>query len=158
MSRAKKWWALIEDVLAGTFLTLGILLILYGVVMRYVFNDPKSWVVEISTYLIVWGVLFGTPIALRNNNHIQINFLYDRLPKAYKRYVDIFANIVGVLFCFFFTYYGYQLVVGSFSSGMVSLDVGIELWIVYLVLPIAGFMFLLRFIERLMHSIRWVGE
>jgi C4-dicarboxylate transporter DctQ subunit len=29
------------------------------------------------------------------------------------------------------------------------MDVGVPMWIVYLILPISGFMFLLRFIDRI---------
>jgi C4-dicarboxylate transporter DctQ subunit len=158
MKALKKTWALLEDVSAGTFFCAGILLIFYGVIMRYALNEPKAWVEEVSSYCIVWGALFGIPIALRNNHHIQIDMLYEKLPNASKRLVDIFANAVGILFCSIYTYYGYVLVDKRFDSGMVSLDVGIPMWIVYLILPISGILFLLRFIERLVTVIKGGAE
>jgi C4-dicarboxylate transporter DctQ subunit len=154
MRGLKKAWALFEDISAGTFFITGIALILYGVTMRYVFDSPRAWIEEVSGYLIVWGALLGVPIALRNNHHIQVDMLYEKLSKAWRRGVDIFANTMGIVFCVFFTYYGYALVVKRYGSGMVSMDVGIPMWIIYLILPIAGFMFLLRFIERLIHVVR----
>ncbi|MBU9720891.1 TRAP transporter small permease [Bacillus alkalicola] len=154
----KKCWAFIEEVLAGTFITAGSFVILYGVVMRYFFNDPKAWVVEVSTYMIVWGVLLGAPIALRNNQHIRIDILYDRLSKSSKYVMDIFANAVGVIFCLFFTYYGLLIVLERYPSGMVSMDVGIPMWIVYLVLPFSGLLFLLRYIEKLALAVNGKGE
>ncbi|MFP3920039.1 TRAP transporter small permease subunit [Lysinibacillus telephonicus] len=41
---------------------------------------------------------------------------------------------------------------------MVSLDVGIPMWVVYLILPISGILFLLRFIERFVNILRRKGE
>ncbi|MBU9712558.1 TRAP transporter small permease [Evansella tamaricis] len=158
MDRAKKWWALTEDLLAGTFLTVGITLILYGALMRYVFSDPKAWVMEISTYSIVWGVLLGVPIAWRNNQHIRIDILYDKLSGSKQRLMDIFSNGVCVIFCIAFTYYGLQLVIERYPSGMTSMDVGIPMWIVYLVLPISGFLFLLRSVEKLVIALKGEGE
>ena len=154
----KKWWALIEDVLAGSFLVTGLCLILYGVMMRYVFNSPKSWVEEITNYTIIWGALFGVSIALRDGHHIQVDMLYDRLPKKVQRWVRVFSDLMGVLFCLFYTYYGYVLVDKRLESGMISLDVGIPMWLVYLILPISGIMFLMRFLERLVNSLRGKEE
>lgn len=149
MPRWRKAWNLFEDIAAGTFFSLGITLIFYGVLMRYAFNEPKAWVEEVANYTIVWGALLGVPIALRNNHHIQVDMLYEKMSKPLKKITDIFANAMGVLFCLFYTYYGYLLVAKRFSSGMVSMDVGIPMWIVYLILPISGFLFLLRFIDKL---------
>ncbi|XEC93327.1 TRAP transporter small permease [Paenibacillus tarimensis] len=154
MSKMKKFWALFEDISAGTFFSIGITLIFYGVIMRYVINNPQPWVEEISRYTIVWGAMLGIPIALRNNHHIQVDMLYEKLPEFMRRWVDFFATSIGVLFCAFYTYYGLILVGKRFGSGLLSMDVGIPMWIVYLILPISGIMFLLRFIERLVYLLR----
>jgi len=154
MARLKKVWALIEDVSAGTFFFTGITLIFYGVIMRYVFNDPKAWVEEVVRYVIIWGVFLGFAVALRNNQHIQVDLLYDKLPPTLRKFVDYFATIISIGFCSIYTYYGTMLVIHRYDSNMVSLDVGIPMWIVYLILPISGFLFGLRFIERLVGLIR----
>lgn len=149
MPRWRKAWDLFEDVTAGSFFSVGIALIFYGVLMRYAFNEPKAWVEEIANYTIVWGALLGVPIALRNNHHIQVDMVYEKMSKPVRKFMDLFANAMGILFCLFYTYYGYLLVAKRFGSGMVSMDVGIPMWIVYLILPISGILFLFRFIDRL---------
>ncbi|GED14316.1 C4-dicarboxylate ABC transporter permease [Aneurinibacillus migulanus] len=154
MKSLRKAWDLFEDIAAGTFLSVGIALIFYGVMMRYAFNEPKAWVEEVANYTIVWGALLGVPVALRNNHHIQVDMVYDKLPRGAQRAVDIFASVMGVLFCIFFTYYGYVLVAKRYVSGMVSMDVGIPMWLVYLILPISGIMFFFRFLEKLVQALR----
>ncbi|AZU64344.1 TRAP transporter small permease [Neobacillus mesonae] len=158
MKGLKRIWNFIEELSAGTFFFAGISLIFYGVIMRYIFNEPKAWVEEIVRYLIIWGSFIGFAIALRYNHHIQVDILYDKLSKGAKRIVDLFATIVCILFCFAFTYYGLILVEARYSSGMVSLDVGIPMWIVYLILPISGILFLFRFIERFVNQLRGQEE
>ncbi|WP_438316385.1 TRAP transporter small permease [Sporosarcina sp. FA9] len=154
MKSVKKFWALFEEISAGTFFFTGISLIFYGVIMRYVFNEPKAWVEEVVRYVIIWGVFLGFAIALRHNQHIQVDIIYDKLSNRWKKVVDYFSTIVSILFCGTYTYFGLILVVNRFSSGMVSLDVGIPMWIIYLILPISGLLFLLRFIERLVNLVR----
>lgn len=158
MKGLKRIWNLIEEVSAGTFFLAGITLIFYGVIMRYVFNEPKAWVEEIVRYLIIWGTFIGFAIALRHNQHIQVDILYDKLPNGAKRVVDLFATTVCILFCLAYTFYGFILVENRYSSGMVSLDVGLPMWMVYLILPISGILFLLRFIERFVNQLRGKEE
>ncbi|MEI3614455.1 TRAP transporter small permease [Pseudogracilibacillus sp. SO30301A] len=154
MKKLKKLWSFLEDVSAGTFFFTGITLIFYGVMMRYIFNDPKAWVEELSRYIIIWGVFLGFSIALRYNHHIQVDILYDKLSATGRRILDYFSTIISILFCGIYTYYGVTLVSNRYYSKMLSLDVGIPMWIVYLILPISGLLFLFRFIERLIKLIR----
>lgn len=150
----KKFWSHFEEISAGTFFFAGITLIFYGVIMRYVFNEPKAWVEEVVRYVIIWGVFLGFAIALRYNHHIQVDILYDKLSSRWKKIVDYFSTSISIVFCIIYTYYGIILVENRFSSGMVSLDVGIPMWIVYLILPISGLLFLIRFIERLVNLVQ----
>lgn len=157
MGKINKCWTLLEDILTGTFFISGLGLIFYGVVLRYVFKNPRPWVEEISMYCVIWGILFGLSIALRNNQHIAIDLVYEKLSAGLKRIVDFIANLVGVIFCLFLVYYSVILVVSTHKTGMVSMTVGIPMWTVYLILPMSGFLFLVRFIERLVKVIRKEG-
>ncbi len=121
----------------------------YEVIMRYIFNNPTSWINETASIIVVWGILLGLSVALRDNHHIAVDIFYTLLPKKIQKAVDIFANIVGMGFCIFLVYYGAELVLHNFESGQVTMDTRTPYWIYYLVLPISGFMFLIRFIERL---------
>ncbi len=154
MKKLQKIWSSFEEISAGTFFFAGITLIFYGVIMRYIFNEPKAWVEEVVRYVIIWGTFLGFSIALRHNQHIQVDILYDKVSPGMKKIIDFFSTLVSILFCIAYTYYGSVLVESRFHSGMVSLDVGIPMWIIYLILPISGVLFLIRFIERLVNLLR----
>ncbi|TSI10445.1 TRAP transporter small permease [Lysinibacillus sp. BW-2-10] len=154
----QKIWSYFEEIAAGIVFAVGIFLIFYGVVMRYIFNDPQAWVEEIARYSIIWGTFLGFGMALKHNHHIQVDILYDKLNNTMKFIVNIVATTLSIVFCLIYTYYGFVLVENRYSSGMVSLDVGIPMWVIYLILPISGVLFLLRFIERLVNILRRKGE
>ncbi|MEO4054331.1 TRAP transporter small permease [Solibacillus sp. CAU 1738] len=158
MKALQKLWTYVEEIAAGIFFVSGIGLIFYGVVMRYIFNSPLAWVEEVARYSIIWGTFLGFGLALKHNQHIQVDILYDRLSKPLQKGLDILATTISITFCLIYTYYGYVLVENRYSSGMVSLDVGIPMWIVYLILPISGILFLLRFVERLVNILRGKDE
>jgi len=153
----KKFWktfAFVEDVASGGLLFLGITIIFYGVIMRYIFNDARSWVDEVSQYMIIWGTLIGTSVALRNDHHIKVDMLFDRFPKRVKYFVTLFAHTVGVSFGLFLLYYGGGLVNFTHISGQLSTDVGIPLYQVYSILPLMGFLLTLRFLVKLYEAIK----
>lgn len=154
----QKIWTYFEEIASCIIFAIGIFLIFYGVVTRYIFNDPKAWVEEIARYSIIWGTFLGFGMALKHNHHIQVDILYDKLNNTMKYIVNIVATTLSIIFCIIYTYYGFILVENRFSSGMVSLDVGIPMWVVYLILPISGVLFLLRFIERLVNILRRKDE
>jgi C4-dicarboxylate transporter DctQ subunit len=153
-----KIWTYLEEILSGIFFLSGILLIFYGVIMRYIVNNPQAWVEEVARYSIIWGTFLGFGMALKHNQHIQVDILFDRLNHTWRFIVNLLATILSIVFCLIYTYYGYLLVETRISSGMVSLDVGIPMWIVYLILPISGVLFFLRFIERLVNILRRKDE
>lgn len=153
----KKFWkvfALIEDIVSGGLLFLGVTIIFYGVIMRYVFNDARSWVDEVSQYLIIWGTLIGTSVALRNDHHIKVDMLFDKLPDRLKYYVTLFAHAVGTAFALFLVYYGSNLVFFTYKTGQLSTDVGIPLFIVYSILPLMGLLLTLRFFVKLYETFK----
>ncbi|WP_230474429.1 TRAP transporter small permease [Calidifontibacillus erzurumensis] len=150
----KKIFTLFEDFFSSLFFLVGLGLMFYEVIMRYVFNDPTTWINETASILVVWGILFGLSVALRDHHHISVDIFYAMLPRRIKKAVDIFANLVGIGFCLFLVFAGIELVSHSFQSGQVTMDTRIPYWIYYLIMPISGLLFLVRFIERLIKVIK----
>lgn len=53
------------------------------VIARYVFNASFSWVEEVSIIILLWAMWGGACIALRDNTHLKVLLLPERLkPKA----------------------------------------------------------------------------
>ncbi|MHB8156972.1 MAG: TRAP transporter small permease [Desulfocucumaceae bacterium] len=149
LNRFRDIYAAIEDYFSGLLLFIGLSLIFINVILRYFWGKPQSLLDEFSVYFIVWGILAGVAVALRNNHHIKVDMLYNVLSIKVKRYVSIVSNTIGLAFAFFYTYFGYQLVNNYIISGQRSADSQFPLWIVNLIMPISGIMFGLRFIDKL---------
>lgn len=149
MKRSFSKYSLFEDILSGAFMFIGVSLIFYGVIMRYIFKHPLYWVDEISTYVLVWGAIIGWSVAQRDERHIKVTLLYDKLPINVQRWVSVFSNTVSMLFTVFLAYLGILLVTKYYQSQQVSLNTQFPLWIVYFFVPIAAFMLGVRFIQEL---------
>lgn len=158
MDKLKRAYQTFEDFFAGGMLFTGLTMVFVNVVMRYFWGRPQSILDEFSVYFVVWGTLAGLAVALRNDNHIKVDLLYNFLPLSTKYKVSIFANALGLAFCIFYTYYGILLELNYLDTGMRSPDSRFPLWIVYLIIPISGVMFGIRFIDKLVMLLKDRGD
>jgi len=59
------------------------------VILRYVFNAPSKWVVEVSSYLLIVIVLMGLAYTQKERGHIKVDIILSRLPKAVRPWVEL---------------------------------------------------------------------
>jgi C4-dicarboxylate transporter DctQ subunit len=143
-----KWLDRIEEGAAGVLFIGGVIVSLYGVFTRYVLNAPEAWITEIFEFLLTWSIFIGFGLALKDNRHIQVELLFDILPKSLKRVVATISNLIGGLYSIYLAYSSIELITLTKEQGIKTIDVGIPLWITYLVLPIGmgllGFHFFVK--------------
>ena len=73
--------------------------IFVDVFLRYFFNQPSTWITEVSTYLFLYIIFLSTSYALQTELHIKVNFLSTYLPDSYARWIELLTS----LFCIIFT-------------------------------------------------------
>lgn len=149
MKKINRIYSAFEDYFSGGMLFIGLTLVFINVILRYFFGKPQSLLDEFAVYFVVWGIMAGMSVALRNDHHIKVDMLYNYLPRTVKRMVTVFAHTTGIAFSIFFIFYGSQLVQNYIISGQCSSDSQFPLWIVNLIMPASGVMMGIRFIEKL---------
>ena len=136
MVKVFKWLELFEEGAAGLLFMAGVFVSLYGVFMRYVLGAPTAWTTEIFEFLMVWSIFIGFGMALKDNRHIQVELLFDKLPFGLKKVMACVSNLIGAFFSFYLAYSSLELIALSKEQATVTIDVGIPLWVTYLILPI----------------------
>lgn len=66
-----------------------IILMLYDVVLRYVFNAPSLWAFDINTWLMGSAFVLSIAYALSHDSHVRVDLLYSRRTRPLLRYVDL---------------------------------------------------------------------
>ena len=71
-----------------------ILELVYDTVARYIFNAPTVWSFDIS--YMIYAILFmlGGAYTLRDEEHIRIEFLYERFSKRGQAFLDVICYLV----------------------------------------------------------------
>lgn len=140
--------AKIENAFTFIFFSAGIGVSLYSVFMRYVMGNSQSWATEIYTMLLVWAIFIGFSTALRDDKHIAIDMVYDKAGPTYKKIANVATLLVGLAFSGFIVWTGMEMVLAAYSQQIKTIDVGFPIWINYLIMPIAGTLLFIRFIEK----------
>src|SRR5258707_5012405 len=71
--------------------------VFYQVYTRYVLSDSAGWTEEIARYFLVAVVFIGASMSVRKNNHIQVDYFYQLMPKAMGRVLSTMVEIVRCL-------------------------------------------------------------
>jgi C4-dicarboxylate transporter DctQ subunit len=85
---------------------------------------------------MTWSIFIGFGMALRENHHIVVDLLYDKFPYAVKRVVSVIANLIGAGYSIFMTVSGIQMTAIAKQQGIITIDVGIPIWITYIIMPV----------------------
>lgn len=80
--------------LSALFVVAEILLLLVGVVSRYVFNAPIIWVNELAAMLFLWLVSLGAVIALYKGEHMRMTLLLNRMGPRTRRFAERGAGLI----------------------------------------------------------------
>ncbi len=64
------------------------LIVLTAVFFRYALNQSLSWSDELVRYLFVWFTLLGAAVALREREHIRVDYFIGKLPAKMRRAVE----------------------------------------------------------------------
>ena len=132
-----------------------IIVIMFGqVLFRYIFNQSLSWSEELAKFIFVWLTFLGAAICIRERMHIGVEFLAERLPAKWKRYLDLFQTAFITLFNVAMSVIGFCWVweVSGTLSPAMSLPLNI---VFYAALPVASVLSVVfgtkQFIEELNH-------
>ena len=117
------------------------------VVSRYIFGASFFWAEELARFSMVWIAFLGAAIAIAHNSHTNINFFVNLLPKTIKKYVEIAQDLACLFFVVCVIFYSWPIV--SITMKNLSTGLKIPMGLVYISLPVSGFIMILYLLLRL---------
>jgi TRAP-type C4-dicarboxylate transport system permease small subunit len=85
------------DVLATSGFTVMLVVTILQVVFRYALTLPLAWTEEAARVLFVLTMFFGIAIAIREREHVVVDFLFNRLPRRWRLLAGLGFDAVIVL-------------------------------------------------------------
>ncbi|MEN1967954.1 TRAP transporter small permease [Lentibacillus sp. N15] len=132
---------ILKYIVSLVFIILSILVVLQ-VITRFIVDYPLSWSEEISRYLMVYIVFFGSALAIRTHQHIAIDFLPEMLSGKNKRKLTIITLWICIVFFALLSYYGSILTITVIGQATPTLQFSMSF--AYAAIPIGSTLMLLN--------------
>jgi C4-dicarboxylate transporter DctQ subunit len=124
-----------------------------NVVLRYVFNMSLTWAGELTSYLFIWSALFGAAYGFKIGMHLGVTVLIQKLRPQVAKWVLSLSLLIILCYLLCLMVWGYDFVMFNHMMEMVSIDLELSYWIIYLCVPIsmaiASYQVLLKLIKTL---------
>ena len=130
--------------------------ILLQILTRTFFQMPFPWTDELARFTFLWFCFIGSVMTLRKKMHLGIDYFESKMsPKA--RFINrICVYVLIILFGIFVTVLGWQLL------GIVSIQqspiIRLPMVLIYVSLPIAGFLYAILGMYQLINHLTGKDE
>ena len=121
------------------------------VVLRYIFGLSLIFTEELARYLMVWIVFLGGALAVKDDSHIRINVLVQRLSPRLGRLVRITAHGLTMLLLVVLTVEGTKILPRQLDQMCITID--INMFYFYLAIPVGSILMIIFILPRIRDSI-----
>ena len=147
----------ILGVLLVGLMTIMVVAVLWQVFSRYVMQSPSSVTEELARYLLIWIGILGAAYAAGQQDHLAINLLEEKLNKENRKKLRIGIDVLIIFFCItVLVIGGGNLVYVNYELGQSSAALEIPLYIVYLVIPLSGFLIITYKVNEIMNPEKYL--
>jgi TRAP-type C4-dicarboxylate transport system permease small subunit len=122
--------------------------VIYGVVLRYVFNDAPSYVEQVALLLVVSVAMFGASAGVRDAGHIGLDSLVKVLPDVVQFWCKFVVYLLVICFALALLAGGTLMAISTYASTIPTL--GLSEAFRYLPVLISGVLIILFSIEHLL--------
>jgi len=123
-------------------------IVLYGVVMRYVFNNEPPYVEQLALLLVISVSMFGAAAVAHDAGHIGLDSVVNRLPPVVRHWIARIVALSTLAFAVVILYGAWEMAESTHDNQIPTLGIS-EAWR-YLPLIIAGALIALFSIDRML--------
>ena len=119
------------------------------VILRYFFNRPQAWIVEISEYLLLYITFLGAAWVLKNEGHVIIDILVARVSPTTRATFGIISSVIGTFVCLVVFWFGAAETLDIFKRGVAVPSVlEFPKGPLVAIIPFGSFFLMIQFIRR----------
>jgi TRAP-type C4-dicarboxylate transport system permease small subunit len=126
-----------------------LLVVLWQVFSRYILNDPSTVTEELARVLLMWLGLFGSSYALMENGHLALDLFSPNMQASLRKQLNYFVEAMMLIFALVLLVGGLGICKNAFSLDQQIASLEISMGIVYLALPINGFIMLISALDKM---------
>ena len=142
-ARLSRWTMYIACICLAGLLSV----VVYGVVLRYVFNDAPPYVEQVALLLVISVAMFGASAGVRDAGHIGLDSVVKMLPASAQFWCKALVYVLSIAFAAALFLGGVEMATSTHDSTIPTL--GISEAYRYLPIVMAGVLITLFSLEHL---------
>jgi TRAP-type mannitol/chloroaromatic compound transport system permease small subunit len=116
-------------------------IVVYDVTLRYVFNRPTEWGLELNGFLLLAIAFLGGGYALKQDAHVRVTIIHEMFSARTRAAIDVFTYLVFFVVCVVLIRYGADVTWDSFRSKTTTPSTWAPaLWPSQALIPIGAFL------------------
>ena len=146
--------ASVEKVFGIVAMAFILLINMWGILSRYLFNRPLIFIHELTILAGVWLFFIGMGLVFKTHSDISINFLVRLFPKKLRLIVEVFINTSVVVFAVILTWLAFNYIPYTrMASNVMSFALELPDEIYFYPIGLVGMSIFISFAEKFIVSI-----
>jgi len=141
--------------IAGLAVVALAILITIDVIIRNLGWGNFPWLLEIAEYTIYITTFLAAPWVLHLGAHVRVDLVVHTVPVRVAKLLELTNNVAGVVISGFLIYHGGLVVAEAYQlNAIVVKELAVSEWLLFIVIPISGFLLVLEFVFRGLRVLR----
>ena len=135
--------------LSGILMLFSLVSVCVDVVMRYFFNRPSGWVLQISEYILLYIPFLSAAYVLKADGHIRVDILLNAMSRKTGALLNTMTSILGAGVLLVLAYYGFAATYDFYLRQVPTLKyLKIPEYLIIIVIPVGCLLFGLQSIRQ----------
>ena len=148
-ARAFDWLLEALAWVAGAMIVFALCTVSIDVVMRYFFNAPIAWIMQVSEYVMLYVPMLAAGYVLKREEHVAVDIVVGALPPAVRRRLTAATSLAAAVVAGIVAYGGWLVTNEQFRLGTPTLDaVKIPAFLVTAAIPLGCSVLAVQFLRR----------
>ncbi|NDL66852.1 TRAP transporter small permease [Anaerotalea alkaliphila] len=147
----------LDLVVGGIALAALVVLTFSGVIMRYAFSQPFTWLEEVQLWCMVWIVYITAGAAFRTGSHVAIEMVVDMFPVKLQKVMEVLISIVVVVVIAYLFVQSVGFVNLFLMNGRTTNMLSVPFALIYGIVPISAISMLFNFFYAAWHEYKRLG-
>ena len=134
--------------LSSALFAFAMLAVCIEVVMRYFFNRPIAWILEICEYILLYMTFLVAAWVLREKSHIRVDILINRLDPHLQAFISMITSVISAMACLTIAYFSALLTWDYIRRHVPSMEyLKLPAFLIIMIIPFGSLLFAIQFMR-----------
>jgi TRAP-type C4-dicarboxylate transport system permease small subunit len=125
---------------AAVLMLFMMLSVCFTMLTRYLFNRPFAFIIDFTTYSLVYVTFLGAPWLLQLRKHVAVDLVPEAMPPHIRRWWNVALDLTIMFIAVVICYVSAQLTMGFYAGGVTAADLlRTPRWLLVVSIPVGCF-------------------